>query len=212
MRTDRPDAVLHAVRADALTAAEAVAWFAPDCPPGSEVIGYVLAAGFASWVRLRADGTVEAASLGGDVLAEAYELVLFDGHRELRWLRSLEGRGPAVALGEVPTGLPPGEDVTPDPPLRRGDVQARLLAGVPRPHQRPGWTTLASERYAAAHLPYPFRDGDVLQLEVVEYLTEDVHGNVDVGETRLLRLCATSRAAVQRQPAPITSRLEGTPA
>src|SRR5690606_16560810 len=94
-------AVLHTVRATTpLTAAAAVAWFAACTPTGSDVIGYLFAARRAAWVRVRPDGQVEGADAVTDLLTEAYELVLFDGRRELRWLHTSDDKGTAVALGE----------------------------------------------------------------------------------------------------------------
>ena len=192
--------VLYAVRAaDALTAAAAVAWFAPGTRPGREVIGYVLSARAATWIRVRLDGTVETANASDDTLAAAYEMVLFDGDRELRWLHRSAGRGPAVALGEDQTALPAGTAVIADSPPRRGDIHTRLLAGVPRPHGTAGWTTLdrSRQRYAPAHLPWTFTGGDLLVIEFVEYHAEDEHGNLDVVEARTIGLRATTLAAVR---------------
>ncbi len=160
---------------------------------------------------VRATGTVCAAD---DVLAEAYEMVLFDGERELRWLRTPDGRGPAIAIGEEPADLPPGQDVTADPPPQRGDTHTRLLAGVPRRHGAADWTTLDrdSKRYAAAHLPLTFTGGDLLVIDTVEYLVEDEHGNVDVADTRTLGLRTTTMAAVCVVAAATTSGQERTTA
>ena len=192
--------VLYAVRAaDVLTAAAAVAWFAPGIRPGRGVIGYILSARAATWIRVRPDGTVETASAADDPLREAYEMVLFDGDRELRWLHSSAGRGPAVALGEDQTALPAGTAVSADPPPRRGDIHTRLLAGVPRPHSKAGWTTLdrSRQRYAPAHLPWTFTDGDLLAVEFVEYHAEDEDGNLDVVEARTIGLRATTLTEVR---------------
>ncbi|MFE9187801.1 CRISPR-associated protein Csx19 [Micromonospora haikouensis] len=199
MTSSQGGTALHAVRAvDQLTAADAVAWFASNTPPSGRVIGYALSARAATWLRVGSDGAVETTGSPGGVLAEAYEMVLFDGERELRWLRSPDGRGTAIAVGENPADLPPGDDVTADPPPRRGDeTHTRLLAGRPHPHDRTGWTVLRSERYAAAHLPVPATGGDVLVVETVEYLVEDEHGNVDVADTRTIGLRATTSAAVR---------------
>jgi hypothetical protein len=193
--------VLHAIRcADRLTAADAVAWFGPATPPHWRVVGYAFTARAATWLRVHADGVVEAVPGSGSPLPEAYELVLFDGDRELRWLQEPDGRGAAVALGEDRATLPDGIDVTADPAPRRGDTHQRMLAGIPRAHPDPEWATLASERYTAAHLPWAFTTGDVLMIETVEYLTEDGHGNVDVADTRIVGLRTTTRAALRTHP------------
>ncbi|HEY0697586.1 MAG TPA: CRISPR-associated protein Csx19, partial [Micromonospora sp.] len=174
-------AALHAVRAtDHLTATDAIAWFAPPAPSRREVIGYTFSARSATWLRVGSDGTITAVGTPGDPLAEAYEMVLFDGERELRWLRTPDGRGPAIALGEDRSALPLGTDVFAEPLPRRGPTQTRLLAGVARPHDTAGWTTLASDRYASVPLPVPFTDGTTIAIETVEYVVEDEHGNLDV--------------------------------
>lgn len=189
---------LHAVRAeDPLTAAEAVAWFAAPTPTGRQVLGYTFSARAATWVTVRADGTVDDAQGPADVLADAYEMVFFDGDRELRWLRTPQGRGPAVALGEDPDQLPAGRDVTADPPPQRGMTLTRLLAGVARAHATPGWTTLRSERYTAAHLPATCTAEEVLTIQTVEYVSEDGHGNRDVVDTRTVGLRTRPRAALR---------------
>lgn len=218
MTTTEVDAFLHAVRASQpLTAAEAVAWFLPGTPPGRQVIGFVFSPRSARWVRVHPDGVVEAADASGDLLDEAYEMLLFDGERELRWLRTPEGsafgernappdgQGVAVALGEDQSTLPDGEPcpaTQPDgqqrtaaPLPRRGEPQIRLLADRARPHPRDGWTTLWSGRYAAAHLPASFADGEQVGIEVIEYLVEDDHGNLDVVDTRTVRLCTVPTMA-----------------
>lgn len=202
MTTEATDTVLHAVRATTpLTAAEAVAWFAACTPTGADVIGYLFAARRAAWVRVRPDGQVEGADADTDLLTEAYEMVLFDEQRELRWLHTAGGRGTAVALSETLAALPPGDDVTGDPPPRRVGVHTRLLAGSLSPHERDGWVTLGGERYATAYLPYAFDGKEIMQIEVAEYVTEDTHGNVDVADTRLIRLCTADRSEVAFHPA-----------
>jgi hypothetical protein len=185
------EATLHAVASEPVTAAAAIAWFAA----GTEAIGYTQDARAATWLRARPDGSIEHHH-DGDLLADAYELVVFDGHRELRWLRGPDGHGPAVAVGEDPAQLPAGRDVTAEPPPRRGERQTRLLAGAPRPHTTPGWTVLASERYATAHLPCSGTIGDVLVIDTIEYLTEDEHGNRDIADTRTVALRAITPAAI----------------
>ncbi|WP_434740701.1 type III-D CRISPR-associated protein Csx19 [Micromonospora sp. SH-82] len=212
MNTVHEDAALNAVRAvPDLTASDAVAWFVPGTPSGRQVIGYTLSARAATWLRVSPAGVVEAAPGTGDILTEAYEMVLFDGERELRWLRSPDGTGPAIALGEDPAHLPSGRDVTTDPPPRRGETHTRLLAGNPDAHAVAGWSTLGSERYAAAQLPTTFTGGEVLTIETVEYLVEDGHGNVDVVDSRTVALRSTTKAAVSAVAATMTGQ-EGTAA
>jgi hypothetical protein len=213
VNTDQEGAALHAVRAaEPLTAADAAAWFAASPAPGRQVIGYALSARAATWLRFGPTGAVETVDAAGDVLAEAYEMVLFDGERELRWLRTPDGRGPAIALGEDPAGLPPGCSVTADPPPRRGDTHTRLLAGAPHAHPAPGWTTVRGNRYSAAHLPVTVHDGAVLTIETVEYLVEDEHGNVDVADTRTVGLRATTLRAADAVTAATTTSRERTTA
>ncbi|WBC05330.1 CRISPR-associated protein Csx19 [Micromonospora sp. WMMA1976] len=212
MTTDPNRAVLHAVRAASLSAADAVAWFAPGTPPGRQVIGYALSARSATWLRVGPAGAVETGAAAGDVLAEAYEMLLFDGERELRWLRTPDGRGPAIAVGETLADLPDGEPVTAEPPPRRGDTHSRLLAGAARTYDVPGWTTLGSERYAAAHLPVTATDGEAFVIDTVEYLVHDEHGNVDVVDTRTVGLRAITTAEVRVTTAVITPSSERTSA
>ncbi|MFY1637873.1 CRISPR-associated protein Csx19 [Solwaraspora sp. WMMB335] len=196
MRRTTADATLHAVRAaTALTAAEAVSWFIRHPSAGRQTLGYAFSAGAATWLLVGPDGAVEHVSGAGDVLADAYELLLFDAERELRWLREPEGRGAAVALGEDPAHLPPGRPVTAKPaPRRSATTHQRLLAGTPQPHSRAGWTTLGSDRYAAAHLPVTAVGAKALAVETVEYLVEDDHGNLDVADVRTVALRAVHQA------------------
>lgn len=197
MTTGSTFTCLYVKRASApLSADDAVAWFAAGCAAGRDIIGYTLSAREAAWIRVRADGTAEHVSDTDDPLADSYEMVLFDGDREMRWLRTDNRCGPAVALGEDPAALPPGHDVTADPPPQRGATRTRLLAGKPVPHDRLEWTILTSERYAAAYLPLRFTDGQLIVIDTVEYLAEDSHGNLDPADTRTLGLRATTREAV----------------
>lgn len=196
MTTSFDAAALHAVRAATpVTAAEAVAWFTSYPESGRQILGYAFSAGAATWLRVGPTRTIDHVADTGDLLAEAYELLLFDGERELRWLREPDGRGAAVALGEDPAHLPPGHPVTPEPPPHRGDTHQRLLAGTPHPHPTPGWTTLGSDRYSAAHLPVTTTGAETLILETVEYVIEDAHGNLDVAEVRTVALRATPKGA-----------------
>lgn len=206
MNTEPDGAALYAVRAaDLLTAADAVTWFAPSTPPGRQVIGYAISARAATWLRVGPDCAVETVTATDDVLTEAYEMVLFDGERELRWLRTPDGRGPAIALGEDPEILPPGADVIADPQPRRDATHTRLLEGAPARHEVAGWTTLRSKRYASVHLPLTFTGDEVLVVDTVEYLAEDKHGNLDVVDARTVGLRATSLAAVQVTTAATTT-------
>ncbi|MDG4771533.1 CRISPR-associated protein Csx19 [Solwaraspora sp. WMMD792] len=192
MREIALGATLHAVRAATpLTAADAVSWFTARPAGAGQTLGYTFSAGAATWLSIGPDGAVEHVSDADNVLAEAYELLLFDGERELRWLREPDGRGTAVALGEDPADLPPGRPVTAEPAPRRGDTHRRLLAGTPQQHPRAGWTSLASDRYAAAHLPVTAVGARALTVETVEYLVEDIHGNLDVADVRTVALRAT---------------------
>ncbi|ASW55508.1 hypothetical protein CIK06_16995 [Plantactinospora sp. KBS50] len=213
--------MLHAVRAaHPLRAAESLAWFTPGTPPGKEIVGYTLSARAAVWLRVGPDGTVQA--VDGDPLAEAYEMLLFDGDRELRWLRTPDGLGRAVAVGEDPASLPPGDDVTVDQrpgrdlaaaTPRRGDTQRRLLAGEAREHERTGWTALAGRRMATVALPMPFPGtGRWIAVETVEYLVEDGHGNLDVADSRTCRLLPLDEAQTLVRTAPASTHAERTTA
>jgi hypothetical protein len=212
-----PAGTLHAVRAERpITAADAAAWFAAaggsaggGAPGGGapggrppEVIGYALSARAATWLRVTPEGDVEPAPGQAPPLDEAYEMVLFDGGRELRWLRhpptgDAPSSGTAVALGEDRTRLPAGDDVSDESAPTRGPSIQRVLAGAPTPHPQAGWVTLRSERYAAAVLPLAYSTGDVLIVESVEYRIEDEHGNVDVADARLVGLRAINRNSLR---------------
>lgn len=200
---------LHGVRAEQpLTAADAVAWFTRAPGPASgdaPVIGYALSARTATWLRVTPEGGAEPAPGQGCPLSDAYELVLFDGARELRWLRDpptrdAPSRGTAVALGEDQARLPAGIDVGDGREPKRGPCVRRVLAGAPTPHPATGWVTLRSERYAAAVLPLDYSTGDVLVIDSVEYVAEDDHGNVDVLDARLVGLRATKGKSLRREP------------
>lgn len=213
MNTGSQTAALYARRAAGpLTAADAVAWFAPGTPSGRQVVGYALSARAATWLRVRQDGTVETAGDADSPLADAYDLLLFDGERELRWLHGHAGTGTAIAVGEDREALPPGDDITADPAPRRGATHTRLLAGDPHPHDRPGWTLLRSERYASVGLPSTCGNDEELTIETVEYLAEDEHGNLDVVDSRTLGLRAVPLAAVRVVTAVTTTGRERTAA
>lgn len=137
----------------------------------------------------------EAADLTG-----VYELVGFDGDRELRWRNEHDWRGRAVVLADLPELLPPGEhDVSPADATPLGDPQPRILAG--QVHlDTPGWVRLTAARYAPVEVPVaPDQDSDidlsakdkdtpVVVLDSVEYAGQDRHGNVSVVDRRLVRL------------------------
>jgi hypothetical protein len=197
---DRP--ALRAVRAVApLTAHEAISWFAAAGRGG--IIGYALAADRAVWLRVDETGVAGTAD-GQPVDGAVYELVLFDGSRELRWVMGEPPRGRAVALAEDPAALPAGEDVSHDPPPRRAPEMAqRILAGTPHPHPAArGWTTLRSPRYRAADLPVEVQPGAIVVLQSVEYHVEDGEGNVDVADSRLVALTGVDRDSLRPPPPP----------
>lgn len=197
--TDPPLVTIQAP--EPLTSAQAAAWFTAGTPAGAEMIGYTLSARAATWIRVRPDGAVQHVDGPDDPLAEAYEIVLFDGDRELRWLHTVDGRGHAVALGEDRSTLPTqGTELTAEPQPRRGLCQTRLLAGRPLPHAVTGWTVLASSRYAEAALPLTYRSSDALVIDTVEYLIEDDHGNADVIDTRIAGLRVAARHEIEVSP------------
>lgn len=199
-----PQVKLCAVRSEEeLTAAGSVAWFCSGVT-GREIIGYAMSAHAATWVRIGSDGTLQHCSDAGDPLADAYELELFDGERELRWLHTAHGRGTAVALGEEPTALPTGSNLLTGRCLRRGDSYARALAGRPEPGRRSGWCTLRGARYAKASLPCVAAGDQLITIESVEYLVEDDYGNVDVAETRTVGLRPVPAASLRTR----TDRIE----
>ena len=64
------------------------------------------------------------------------------------------------------------------------------------------WDSLRGGRYADAHLPHEYTGGDVLVVETVEYLVEDEHGNLDVTDSRIVGLRATTLEAVRTETGP----------
>jgi CRISPR-associated protein (TIGR03984 family) len=132
-------------------------------------------------------------------LTEVYELVGFDGARELRWRKDGDGRGNAVVLADSTDQLPTGGDDT-----SRGAATAlpgtrtRMLAGKVEPLPVPGWVRLSAARYAPAVLPLDLAPGTdlsgsgaatpVVVVDAVEYVEEDEHGNTGVVDRRLTRL------------------------
>lgn len=184
-----------------LTSAQAAAWFTAGTPAGAEMIGYTVSARAATWIRVGPDSEIQHVDGLDDPLAEAYEIVLFDGDRELRWLHTVDGRGHAVALGEDRSTLPTqGTELAVEPRPRRGPRQTRLLAGRPLPHAVTGWTVLASSRYADAALPLTYTAGEAVVIETVEYLVEDGHGNADVIDTRIVGMRVAARHEIDLSP------------
>jgi len=190
-------AQLHAITRPELALPEALAWWGSlPVPDGGEAVGFAISARAAVWWRWDGDRAVTRAGQPG-ALDGAYELVGFDGHRELRWRNESAGRGPAVVLGEDPGLLPAGDDVSPQrPAVREALVHRRVLAG--RVALAPGWARLTAARYAPADVPVlaePGIDADargadapVVVLESVEYTVEDDDGNVGVVDARRIRL------------------------
>ncbi|MBI1759057.1 MAG: hypothetical protein HYR62_07515 [Actinobacteria bacterium] len=200
--------ILHAVTAPTpLTLPQALDWWR-DTPSTSahpmlgEPVGFALSANAATWWRLDpATPPTPRGPHGPLDLAGAYELLAFDGHRELRWLHTDAGHGHAVALAEDPDLLPLGNDVTdPRTPTAIGSHH-RMLAGQPTPLTA-GWVTVGSARYDPAAVPVDLTseaaagtgaDQIVLILESVDYAVEDEHGNRTVTDTRRLHLAARAR-------------------
>jgi CRISPR-associated protein (TIGR03984 family) len=164
--------------------------------PGSKTIGFVLCPEAAFWWRWQ-DGCPRdrrGNSLEGPWdLTAAFELVAFDGVRELRWLHSQEGRGRAVVLTEDPQALPVGDPVVFDTgPRRVGAPYRRILAGSLSDVGR-GWARLRAARYRDADIPVSLPtanagDSPVAVLTGVEYAVEDEHGNLTVVDSRLTGL------------------------
>src|SRR4051812_32305582 len=92
---------------DPMTLLDALAWAWPD--GGAGAVGFSYGVQQALWWKL-AEGRPHGPA-GPIAQQDAYELVAFDGHRELRWLRDRIGGtrddlGRAVLLTEETTELP----------------------------------------------------------------------------------------------------------
>ena len=153
------------------------------------------AAGEARWCRLDTQGGLTPPPTDAE---RVFELRVFDGQREWRWLREGDaGRGALVA--ESPQSLP-GDwvamDCPPDGVHRR---HHRLLlwgtASDPVSHDAHGFSLLATPRIGSLALPAQPRPGGSLALTVFEYFLPDEHGNPDLLDERLGHL----------QPASVTA-------
>jgi len=181
--------------------------------PGANAVGFALCPRAAFWWRWEDDAPRDRRgnSLeGARDLGTAFEMVAFDGVRELRWLHSQDGRGRAVALAESRGALPRdgspvdfrhGDRGRDGRPRRVGEPYRRILAGSPSDVGR-GWTRLRSARYAPADLPVPLRgtrtgQDPVAVLAGVEYAVEDRHGNLTVVDSRLTGLEILERREVE---------------
>lgn len=158
-------------------------------------------------------GTVSSGR-GEPSLERCYEARLFDGARELRWLRSPTDdadRGTAVISAESAAHLPP--TVAPSEPGAHARWTALtpinsvieplertyLLWGTTR--ARPGeWVATAEARVGALLVhrdalgSVPVAAGERLALIAREYVAEDEHGNAYVAEERLVRFAVAEHA------------------
>lgn len=190
---------LRAVARNDVTAQEAITWWCTAAQGTTgRPVGFGFSATAATWWRVT-DGIPTTPKEPAD-LTGVYELVGFDGDRELRWRNEDAGHGTAVVLADLPELLPPGDcDISPKAvatPL--GDPQPRILAGQVRRHENPGWVRLTAARYAPAEIPVSpdpgidldakGKDTPLVVLDSVEYAAEDRHGNVSVVDRRLVRL------------------------
>lgn len=189
---------LRAVARAELTAQDAIAWW-DTATRGGTPVGFGFSARAATWWQVT--GGVPMTRAGAADLTGVYELVCFDGDRELRWRNEQDGRGTAVVLADLPELLPPGEhDVSPENATPLGDPQPRILAGHVYPVDGSGWVRLTAARYAPVEVPVTTapdldldaknKDAPVVVLDSVEYVEQDRHGNVSVVDRRLVRLRA----------------------
>lgn len=187
---------LAAVTRDGLTANEAITWWR-TVPGGGPPVGFGYSARAATWWRV-VDGEPVTGEGAAD-LSEVYELVGFDGDRELRWRKNGDGRGSAVVLAETGDLLPEGgDDATRGGATPLETRQTRILAGKVERLDTPGWVRLTAARYAPAVIPLAVspdadltatdKDTPAVVLESVEYVEEDEHGNTSVVDRRLVRL------------------------
>ncbi|MEU7616634.1 CRISPR-associated protein Csx19 [Micromonospora rifamycinica] len=154
-------------------------------------IGFCYRPADARWFRFDADGVPRGADGTALDLTGVFELRAFTDDKELRWRNRSAGSGTAAVV--CGPGLGPHE---------------RLLWGtVVGPAPGPGWVALHDARIGVLHVPVDIpaggrapADGDLVWLQVVEYVEEDRHGNAAVVDERLVGLVArphprqTSRA------------------
>lgn len=174
-----------AVHATDCTAQEALAVFATG-GLGLDTVGFAYTSSTAPWFRLDTDGTPRDDKGGALDLTGVFELRAFDAHRELRWWHTGDGRGEARELTDQTIRIPGARRLDVDGPHRS---YQRLLWGAVSTAEA-GWATLSEPRIGSRTVPVPepATSGAHVWLEAVEYVTEDVHGNVAVVDERLTGL------------------------
>ncbi len=175
-------AVTDAITAwQALEQSEAWAiWYAP----GRAGMGR-LAGGDAEW--LTSSGQPHTPS-------DAFELRIFNEAAELRWTGPAGGLGRAAVLSHDEDLISRLSDSSPLRPLEYTDTlpQRYLLwgQGTDAPPAADGWSALAEARLGRMEVPVAGLGlGRRAEILACEYLVEDEqHGNVTVGEERLLKI------------------------
>lgn len=126
-------------------------------------------------------------------LTKVFEARLFMLEAELRWLMTPDG-GRAAVIAELDLAVPADgwrrlDPLEAEPLARRYVVWGEGVAD--RDRLAPGWSRLSAARIGLLDLPvYGAGAGRRIEIEAVEYLVEHAHGNVAVGEERLVRLVA----------------------
>jgi CRISPR-associated protein (TIGR03984 family) len=121
-------------------------------------------------------------------LQTIFEARIFNPNYELRWLNQNSGQGDAVLLSEQRL-----EEATHDAMEAIATLDQTYILwgeGMTSPQLPSGWSRLATARIGKLDIPLAgVATKQRVQLKVKEYLTvSDEHGNVGVGEERLLSL------------------------
>ncbi len=162
---------LHVASTAAVDLATALRWAGPA--DGATALCW--SARQVCWGRVDTGGVLRDPA-GAAVDTEGlFEVRLFDGTLELRWLHQDGGAGPAVVLSEDPAALPEGPG--------RAELQADatvdsvryLLWGTAGAGESPlqGWSTLREERVGRLEVPIRVRPGRRAVLVAREYVGSD---------------------------------------
>lgn len=163
------------VLGDEITPSAALALFADDA------VGFAYTPSESPWFRLTA-GTARQRD-GSPIPEDTFELRAFTRDRELRWWRTSGfDLGRAVMLAEAPA-VDGGVH-----PLCPKQSRSLLLWGAATGKYEHGWAQVADRRVGYLWFPIaaPPAAGAGLRLAVVDYVSQDAHGNVGVVDQRLV--------------------------